>query len=118
VSRISQPVMKVNMAPQRNHQSAFGTSPRTIALRAVPPSSLPKKGVWTRLKYQSIPIQAIPARKWNQRSRKYQPSMLKISMAVLLSGYAARRRVYPQSGSFRRANAGAERMPGTGARCA
>src|SRR5512139_2544051 len=47
---ISQPVRKVIIAPQRNHQSAFGTRPRVIAPFAVPPSSLPKKGVWTKLK--------------------------------------------------------------------
>ena len=50
MSTISQPVAKVNMAPQRNHQSALGTSPRVMALLAEPPSSLPKKGVWMKLK--------------------------------------------------------------------
>ena len=38
------------MAPQRNHHSAFGTRPRIMALRAVPPSSVPKNGVWMKLK--------------------------------------------------------------------
>ncbi len=47
---IVQPERNVNMAPQRNHQSAFGTRPRIMALRALPPSSVAKKGVWTKLK--------------------------------------------------------------------
>ena len=46
----SQPVPKVNMAPHRNHHIAVGTRPRVIALLAWPPSSVAKKGVWTRLK--------------------------------------------------------------------
>jgi hypothetical protein len=45
-----QPERKVNIAPQRNHQSALGTRPRVIGPLAVPPSSLPKKGVWMKLK--------------------------------------------------------------------
>ena len=44
------PVRNVNMAPQRNHHSAFGARPRVIALLAVPPSSVPKKGGWMKLK--------------------------------------------------------------------
>jgi hypothetical protein len=38
----SRPVMNVNIAPQRNHQSALGTRPRIMGLRAWPPSSVPK----------------------------------------------------------------------------
>jgi len=49
-STMVQPERKVNMAPQRNHHSALGTSPRVMALFACPPSSLPKKGVWMKLK--------------------------------------------------------------------
>ena len=46
---MSQPERKVNIAPQRNHQSARGTSfwiapPRTGA------SVSAKNGVWTKLK--------------------------------------------------------------------
>ena len=71
---IAQPLRKVNMAPHRNHQSALGTSPRVTALLAWPPSSVPKKGVWMKLKYQSTPIQQTPARKCMYRRRNSHPA--------------------------------------------
>ena len=50
ISTMVHPERKVNIAPQRNHQSALGTRPRVIALFAWPPSSVPKNGVWMKLK--------------------------------------------------------------------
>ena len=44
------------------------------------------------LSEEHIPIHVIPARKWNHRSRKYHPSMLKISMRPSSSSALARRR--------------------------
>src|SRR5574342_98625 len=48
-----------------------------------------------------MPIHVIPARKWNQRSRKYQPSMLKMSMALLSLGVDSRRIVPARSAKRR-----------------
>src|SRR5574342_23329 len=58
-----------------------------------------------------MPIHVIPARKWNQRSRKYQPSMLKRSMALLSLGVDSRRIVPARSTKRRELLAGRGGIP-------
>src|SRR5260370_36420279 len=74
----STPVTQVQAAPQRNHQSARGSS-SGFTFFFVSPSIVPWKGPLTKLKKYSMPIQTIPARMWIQRNKA-----LRISTGLLL----------------------------------
>ncbi len=71
---------QVQAAPQRNHQSARGSS-SGFTFFLVSPSCVPWNGPLTKLKKYSIPIQTMPASTWIQRERA-----LRISKSFLLLG--------------------------------
>ena len=68
------PVTQVQAAPQRNQKSARGSS-SGFTFFLVSPSCVPWKGMFTKLKKYSMPIQTMPASTWIQRERALRISM-------------------------------------------